>query len=229
MHQIPAAVAAGAAFDPRLLLLGGLVLVILIGAGLWAALRSVRVRRGPGGTVEVQAAGRLNVSRPIYRRIARALERPAPAPERRPGLDGLARLRARLVVVYRALMLLVALAGLTFAGILFRDATPGNMLGLPAFLVLLFALAALCEAIWPRAAIRGSGPLDTLRDRFTLEVTHAEPRTLTLDEPVLERVREATRRGIPLEEAARGAYPGFDRLDDNEREALLRALAASLR
>lgn len=217
-----------------LLLLGGIVLVSMIGAGLWLLLRTVSIRRSDDGGYEIQAGGRLPVSARGFDRIAQttaaAIERPALTPERRERLHRLTRLRARLLMVYRVAMLLIGLGGIAFAAILFRDATPGNMLALPAGLILLLSSGALLEAALPRLWFRDVAPVDAaLRDRLTIQVTRADPHTLSIDEGVLQRVREATGQGFSLEEAARDAYPEFDSLDAFEKRAVLDALAALLR
>lgn len=223
--------------DPAWLWLIGAVFVFtILLVCLIAYLLLAKRKPGPQGasTWEFNLGGRLPVSKATFDRIsnatATAVSKPEVAPEKLARLDGLARTRGTFVKVYRGLMIAVGLVGLGVAVSLFRDATPGNMLGLPAAIVLLLSLGALLSGLIPSRSIVGVEPIDSgLLDRIDVQVTRQQPLTVSLSAWDLQRVTESLRQGLSIADGARLVYPGYDRLDDFGKRALESALEQSVK
>jgi hypothetical protein len=218
-----------------LLFVGGVFLAVFVTVCVVAFLLLVKSKTGPTGssTFQINLGGRLPVSKETVDLLqgitTTGLAKPKIDPQRQTLLDKLDRSRAPALKIYRILMLLVGLGGLMIAGALFRDATPANMQLLPASIVLLLSAAALLEAWIPKLSFGGWEPAgSSLKDRISIKVTQAEPKTLTLTEDDIERVRQFMRQGLSLERAAFAAYPGFDGLDEFERQALLHGLEKAI-
>jgi hypothetical protein len=197
-------------------------------------LGKAKPRQSEPGTWDIQLGGRLPVSEKTFHRIAdltsKAFSKPKVTPEGKALLDALGRSREPAAKLYRMLMLTVGLIGLAFGLLLLRDATPGNMQALPASIILLLACGALLNAVVPSRQIRGAAASEHgFSDRFKFEVTKAEPQTLRLTEADIERGAAVLGQGLPLEEAARAAYPAYDLLDQFGKQAMLGALKQSIK
>jgi hypothetical protein len=127
-------------------------------------------------------------------------------------------------------MMIVGVAGMIASAFLFRDATPGNMLGLPASIVLLLALGAFLSGLLPSRSIVGVEPIDrALLDKLNFRVARSDPRVMSLSELDIERAADNLRAGASIEEAARQVYPEYEELDDFAKRALHSAVKDSVR
>lgn len=220
--------------DWALLVFAGCVFIVVLGAVLFAAFLFTHVKKKPGpagaSTFELNFGGRLPVSKTTFDGLEKvavaAVSRPEMTPERRSFLDWLSRSRAAALNMYRISLFSVGLVGIVAAAALWRDATPANMQLLPASIILLFSLGAIFEAWIPNRRFRGSDPPagSFPLNRINVNITKAEPDTLTLTNDDIERVRQFMRQGLSLERAASAAYSGFSGLDEFEKRALLDGL-----
>lgn len=134
-----------------LLLLGGVFIAtfILVLAAYWLIVRS---KPGPQGTTtwQLDMSSRLPVSKATFDQIAsttaKALSRPKITPETRTFLRRLDHARGALAGVYRIARIAMIAMGLFGVGVsvwMFRQADSGNMMGLPAAIILLISLGAI--------------------------------------------------------------------------------------
>jgi hypothetical protein len=216
--------------DPTLLIVGAVFIgtFIAVAAVGYLLLRKARTDRTTP-TWQFQLQTRLPVSKPTFDRISRAtqagLSTPATSPATRAQFDQLDRARSVCVSVYRVVMILVGLAGVTGGILLIRSHTPGNMQGLPGAIIVLVSLGALLNGLIPPRSIRPITPLDPAlldeaKQKIRIQVSHAAPLHVTLSESDLQRAAESLRRGLPVADVARAVYPSYDNLDDMDRRAL---------
>jgi hypothetical protein len=214
--------------------LGTFAIVCVVG---WSFLRSGS--SGPRGTKtwSLDLTRQITVSKPTFDRVAsftqKALSRPTLTPEKRAALDRLGEVRDVLGGFLRTVMIVAGLVGIAGAVALGRQADDGNMLLLPAGIVLLFSLGAILQGLVPSWRTGSSEPLDTsLFDEIDIQVSQ-NPITINLDETNLSKATEMLRDGASPDEVARAIHPGYDELDDFEKtlvkESLARALAHVLK
>ena len=219
------------AADPTLLIVGAVFFVTFIAV---ATVGYLLLRKGRTDaavpTWNFQLQTRLPVSKPTFDRISRAthaaMETPAIGPTMRAQFDRIDRARSVFVSVYRVVMIVIGLGGITAGALLIRSHTGANMQGLPGAIILLVSLGALLNGLIPGPSIRPSvTPLDRAlleeaKRKIKIQVNHAEPLQVTLSESDLKRAAELLRQGVPAADAVRAAYPSYDNLDGLEQQAM---------
>lgn len=217
--------------DPVLLLIAGIFIVTFIGVCAVAFLLLARRRTdGPATTWKFQHHSRLPVSKRTFEQIshatATAMAKPEISPATRAQLNQLDQVRGVFVSIYRVLMIVVGLAGLTGGILLLRSHTPANMQGLPGAIIVLFSLGALMKGLVPGPSIVPTEPLDpALLDKINLQVITSQPLTVRLSESDIQRAAEMLRRGVPLADAVRAVHPGYEDLSESEKRSVESAVA----
>jgi hypothetical protein len=213
--------------DPMLLLIAGVFVVTFITVCAVAyVLLAKRRTDGPATTWKFDLQSRLPVSKKTFERIAdgtaAAMARPQISGATRARLNQLDRARGVFLSVHRVLFISVGLAGLTAGILMLRSHTSGNMLGLPGAIVVLLSLGALLNGIVPGPSVVPMEPLDRvhldqLKERMKVQVFTSEPLTLTLSAPEIRAVGEMLRRGVPIADAVRAVYPGYEGLGESDK------------
>jgi hypothetical protein len=232
--------------DPVLLLIAAVFVVTFV--GVCAAAYLLLVKRGADGaatTWKFQLQSRLPVSKQTFEQIANgaarraiaggdggaaAMARPQISAGTRAQLNQLDQVRGVFVSIYRALMIVVGLAGLTAAILLLRSHTPGNMHGLPGAIILLFSLGALLKGLVPGPSVVPIEPLDpALLDQFkekvNVQVFTSQPLTVRLSGADIQQAAEMLRRGVPIADTARAIHPGYALLSEMDRRSVEFAIA----
>jgi len=145
--------------DRMLLLIGGVFIVTFIAVCAGAYLLLAKRRTGaPTTTWNFQLHNRQPVSKRTFEQIshatAAATARPEISPATRAQLQQLDQVRGVFVSIYRVLMIVVGLAGLTAGVLLLRSHTPANQNGLPGAIIVLFSVGALLKGLVPGPSIR---------------------------------------------------------------------------
>ena len=213
-----------------LLLVAGVFVVTFIAVCAVAyALLAKRRTDGPATTWKFELQSRLPVPKQIFERIAdgtaAAMARPQISQATRAQLNQLDRARGLFVAVYRVLFISVGLAGLTAGILLLRSHTSGNMHGLPGVIVVLLSLGALLKGIVPGPSVvpmeaLDQVHLDQLKKKTKVRVLTSEPLTVRLSAPEIQAAGEMLRRGVPIADAVRAVYPGYERLSESDKRAL---------
>lgn len=219
--------------------LAGMVLLVVV-AFTVAVIWFVRVSRAPSPDgspgLRVTSAARLPVSKGTFdilsKAAATAVSRPEITPERQAFLKRLDRTRGVAARTYRGLLIAIGLVGLAAGISLFRQATPANLLLLPALLVLLLSMGALLSGVIPSGTLADRGrPVDrALLQKIHIGVQEgANPLRVKLEESDIQRAAESLRLGLPLDDIARSVYSEYDRLEDFEKDAIRSALKEAVR
>ena len=219
--------------DPMLLIAGVFVVTFITVCAVAYLLFARRRTDGRATTWNFELQGRFPVSKQTFDRIAHgtaaAMTRPQISDATRAQLDQLGRARGMFVSVYRAFFIFVGVAGVTAGIMILRSHTPANMLGLPGAIVVLFSLGALLEGITPRASVMPTEPLDRvhldqLKQKTKVQVFTSEPLTVRLSAAEIRAAGEMLRRGVPIADAVRAVYPGYEGLSESDKRALEFAL-----
>ena len=217
--------------DPTLLIVGAVFIATFIAVATagYLLLRKARTDTATP-TWQFQLQARLPVSKPTFDQISRAthaaMETPEIGPTMRAQFDRIDRARSVFVSVYRVVMIVIGLAGITAGALLMRSHTGANMQGLPGAIILLVSFGALLNGLIPGPSIRPSvTPLDRAlleeaRRKINVQVNDAGPLQVTLSESELRRAAELLRGGIPVADAVRAIYPSYDNLDGMEQQAM---------
>jgi hypothetical protein len=220
--------------DPVWLLVAGTFVVVMVAvcAAAWWLLSRTSIDRGHA-KLDVDIGTRLPVSKPVFDRltsgVAAGIAKPVPTPERLAFTRGLEAARRPLLSFYRTTLCAVGLAGIAFALILFRDATPANMQALPAGIVLLLSLGALLEGLFPRRARSWGEPIDPqLLEKIGVRVTSPASLTIALSEDDMRRAADMLRQGASLAEVAGAVCRGYDGLDSSAQAAIRDMLQRAL-
>jgi hypothetical protein len=213
--------------------------VFLVVAGLVAALFILAIKRKNGADGISSWAMSQNVPLPVSRKtfdrmssaIAHGLQKPDIEPETLARIESLSRTRPVFVRVYRILLCGAGLAGFALATRLYMDATPGNMLLLPAAIVALLSAGALLSALIPNRTVTGEiDPVDpSLRDRIHVEAQRPPDSAFTLSRSDLDIASRLLAQGQSAEAVARAVVQGWDRLSAAERGALQAMLEEAVR
>jgi hypothetical protein len=192
-------------------------------------------KAGPRGatTWRVDATRQLPVEKPTFDALASLTEealasRPV-TPAAREAAQSLGRVRDTVARLYRITMTLVGVCGIAFSIVLFRQADSGNMLGLPAGIVLLLSLGALGSGLIPSRTVDPVAPIDP--ELFKNIHVHAstQPMEIRLDRVDLIRASEMLRAGASPADVARAIHPDYDTLQEFEKTAVQHAIAAAAR
>ena len=198
---------------------------------------TVKKEPGPPGSssFRINLGGKLPVSSQAgFERLgeftAAALSRPELTPEKRAGLERLGNVRDKLDRVRRGILTTVGLAGLAGAWLLYSQATPANMLLLPAGIVFLLSLGALISGMFPRRSIVAGGEIDpALLDKIQVQVSRPETLTVQLTDEDLLQASDMLRQGWSWDDVSRAMHPGYDGLGDVEKQAVQAALQQAIR
>jgi hypothetical protein len=220
---------------PMLLLIAGVFIVTFVGVCAAAYLLLVKRRTdGTATTWKVQLQSGLPVSKRTFEWISRgtaaAMARPQISAATRAQLEQLGQVRAVFVPIYRVLMIVVGLAGLTAGILLLRSHTPANMLGLPAAIVLLLSLGALLKGLVPGPSIVPMDPLDPalldqFKEKINVQVITSPPLTVRLSTSDIRQAADMLRRGVPIADAARAVHPGYADLSEMDKRSVEVAIA----
>jgi hypothetical protein len=216
------------------LIVMGAVFVVTFGGVVllaYALLKGMRAQGGgaPRGGVSFDVSGQLPVSKSTFDRLAAATQAGWKTPDRTPETDaflaGLGKTRSMLLGVSRTIALAGGVALLFVAAALFRQATPANMLLLPAGILALLGLGALLKGAVPERQIE---PIDPqLLDKIRITMS-SEPLTIRLDQFDMIKVAEMRRSGASLDDIARAVCPGFEALAPFEQHAVRLALEQAI-
>jgi len=205
-----------------------IVFVIVCAVAYWIVRKGTP---GPQGTTAWQfnMTRQLPVSKPAFDRVAhltaKAIAPPTISPEKRLMIENLAPVRNALAVFYRVTMVVSGLCVIGGSIVLFRQADSGNMLGLPAAIILLLGLGALLSGLNPNRTIDPVAPLD--RELFKNIHVHVsnQPLTIDLNRFDLMKAGEMFRQGSSPSEVARAVYPHYNELSDTDKGVVEEALA----
>lgn len=217
-----------------LLVIGVFVFTLIVAGALafvWLA-RSGTSEARPT-RVHFRSTYRMPVSKPAFDEIVNttvsALARPQETEASRAFGQSLAEARGVLARGYRAAMIVVGLFGIGVSVMMFREATPANLMLLPSALVLLLSLGALLSGLVPSRTVEPIEPIDReLLDRIQVRVS-ADPLKIALSEEDVSRARSMRDAGTSLDAIARAVYPDYVLLEEFEREAVRSALERAIR
>lgn len=217
-----AAVLAGAVF---------VITFVIVCAAFWLFRGRSAGPRG-GTTWRFDAARQLDVDKPTFDALANltetALARPPVTAATREAVDSLDRVRKTVAGLYRTTMTLVGVCGIGLSIVLFRQADSGNMLGLPAGIILLLSLGALGSGLIPNRTVDPVAPLDPELFKNIHVRTSMQPLEIRLDHVDLSRAKELLRAGASREDVARTLYPDYDALPEADQRAVQLAIATAV-
>ena len=206
-----------------------LIAAIALVAGvmvLWA-----KRQTGPDGTSSwnLSATVPMPTSKATFDRlsdlVAKGLKRPPMTAETQSRLNRLDRLsQSRVVAVrtYRVLFAGVGLIGMALAYRLYADATPANMLLLPAGIVALLSAGALLNALSPSRAVTGDiEPIDPhLLAKIHVSVDRPDQTAVTLGQSDVDLASSLFAQGWDADNVARSVVQGYDGFSDDVKAAL---------
>jgi hypothetical protein len=227
-----------------------LIAAVFILTFLFVCLAAYWLLKGSGGSrgatpgpvaFQFQANAELPVSKQAFESIVRTQTggaQPEMANEQTGGADipvrpvrlaGLDQARDALFSVYRIVMIGVGLAGLTASILMFRQATPANMMLLPAAMIGLFSLGALGKGLIPDRKWQRGKPIDpALLNKIRVQ-TSAKPLTIDLGQFEMMKAADMLQRGASPEAVARAVYPTYDALQEFEQAAVQQLIAKAVK
>ena len=237
MFTIPLAVVEIGFDNVWALLLAVFVFLVIVGSTAAVFVLAMKRKRGPDGTSSwtVSQNVPLSVSKKTFDRmssvVARGLQKPDVKPETLARIESLSHTRPAFVRLYRILLGGMGLVGFALATRLYLDATPGNMLLLPAAIVALLSAGALLSALIPSRTVTGKiEPIDpALLDRIHVEVQRPQESTFTISQNDLDIAIRLLSQGESAEAVARAVIKGWDRLSAAEQGALKAMLQKAVR
>ena len=157
--------------------------------------------------------------------VAKGASRPSLTPEQRHFVTGLSNTRRKLATGYRVGLVVVGVAGVALSIAIYRDYVDDEMILLPVAIIFLLSLGILLGGLIPSRTVDPIEPIDPdLLKKIQLNVT-SQPLTVQLNDEVTARAMKMLSGGMTPADVARQVIPGYDHLDDRQRQEVERAIA----
>jgi len=212
------------------IILAVFVIVFLVVAALaWSIVRKTTVSSRSTLTGRLSTDIPLPVSRPetfdrVVKAVTKGMSRPSLTSEQQQFVAGLAKTRKKVATAYRWGLMIAGIAGVGLSIAIYRGYRDDEMILLPVGIIFLVSLGVFLSGLVPSRVVDPIEPIDpALLKNIHVDVA-TQPLTVQLDEATREKSIELLRGGMEPEQVARQVVPGYDHLNDPERQEVQRAI-----